>query len=109
MKIDKSRVRGVKETCIVKCRDDGGIESVLIEYLKEIIDQAEDPDEIDKTLIFVPNRNLAERLASEAQKLLCVAGLGEQLLMSISVTCLLLRGRGWRGILRRVKPGFCLQ
>jgi len=62
--IDRSKVRGRKHVFVIKCSDEREIEGIVMEYLKEIIEHAPSPQDIDKTLVFVPNRNIAERLDS---------------------------------------------
>jgi len=61
--------RGRKDIYLVKVNDDGMAESIIKSYIKELIGRAEKPEDIDKTIIFVPNRNVADRLAMELRKI----------------------------------------
>jgi len=61
--------RGRKDIYYVKVNDDRMAESIIKSYIKELIGSAEKPEDIDKTIIFVPNRNVADRLAVELRKI----------------------------------------
>jgi superfamily II DNA/RNA helicase len=61
--------RGQKDIYLVKVDDDRVAESIVKNYIKELIERAEKPEDIDKTIIFVPNRNIADRLAMELRKI----------------------------------------
>jgi superfamily II DNA/RNA helicase len=60
--------RGRKDIYLVKVNDDGMAESIVKSYIEELIKRAEKPEDIDKTIIFVPNRNIADRLTMELRK-----------------------------------------
>lgn len=60
--LDRSTEIGTKSVFLVKVRDDRQAEGIVKGYLEEIIGKAKHPDGIEKTLVFVPNRNTAERL-----------------------------------------------
>ncbi len=65
---DRNRI-GSKHICIVRVKDDGIAESLIRDLVEELFKKANTIDEIDKTLIFVPNRNVADRLSRELQNL----------------------------------------
>jgi ATP-dependent helicase YprA (DUF1998 family) len=60
---------GVKNVYVIKVDDDKTAESIIEEFVKELFDNAIDPEDIDKTLIFVPNRNIADRLQRRLQNI----------------------------------------
>ncbi len=68
-KIDDRNRIGSKHICIAKVKDDGIAESLIRGLVEELFKKANTIDEIDKTLIFVPNRNVADRLSRELQNL----------------------------------------
>jgi len=61
--------RGRKDIYLVKVDDDRVAESMVKNYIKELIERADEPEDIDKTIIFVPNRNIADRLTIELRKI----------------------------------------
>jgi superfamily II DNA or RNA helicase len=61
--------RGRKDVYLVKVDDDGVAESMVKNYIKELIERADKPEDIDKTIIFVPNRNIADRLTIELRNI----------------------------------------
>ncbi len=58
---------GARHVYIIKASDDREAESIIISFVRELIENAIRPYDIDKTLIFVPNRNIAERIWRELQ------------------------------------------
>jgi superfamily II DNA/RNA helicase len=68
-KIDDRNLIGSKHICTAKVKDDGVAESLIRDLVEELFKKANTIDEIDKTLIFVPNRNVADRLSRELQNL----------------------------------------
>jgi superfamily II DNA/RNA helicase len=66
---DTANVIGKKRIYIVKVDDDSIAEALIKEFLDEMFKKAKDPSDIDKTLIFTPNRNIADRLAREFQSI----------------------------------------
>jgi len=67
--LDTANVIGKKRIYIVKVDDDSIAEALIKEFLDEMFKKAKDPSDIDKTLIFTPNRNVADRLAREFQSI----------------------------------------
>jgi len=65
---DRNRI-GSKHICIARVKDDGIAESLIRDLVEELFEKANTIDEVDKTLIFVPNRNVADRLSRELQNL----------------------------------------
>jgi superfamily II DNA/RNA helicase len=65
---DRNRI-GSKHICIVRVKDDGIAESLIRDLVEELFKKANTIDEADKTLIFVPNRNVADRFSRELQNL----------------------------------------
>jgi hypothetical protein len=65
---DRNRI-GSKHICIARVKDDGIAESLIRDLVEELFKKANTIDEVDKTLIFVPNRNVADRLSRELQNL----------------------------------------
>jgi hypothetical protein len=68
-RIDNRNRIGSKHICIVRVKDDGIAESLIRDLVEELFKKANTIDEVDKTLIFVPNRNVADRLSRELQNL----------------------------------------
>jgi hypothetical protein len=60
---------GSKHICIARVKDDGIAESLIRDLVERLFEKAITVDEIDKTLIFVPNRNVADRLSRELQNI----------------------------------------
>jgi len=60
---------GVKNIYVIKVDDDRIAEGIIEEFVKELFSKAIDPEDIDKTLIFVPNRNIADRLQRRLQNI----------------------------------------
>jgi ATP-dependent helicase YprA (DUF1998 family) len=58
-----------KHIYVIKINEDRIIESLIIEFMKELFDRAYSPGDVDKTLIFVPNRNTADRLTQELRNI----------------------------------------
>jgi hypothetical protein len=65
---DRNRI-GSKHICIARVKDDGIAESLIRDLVEELFKKANTIDDVDKTLIFVPNRNVADRLSRELQNL----------------------------------------
>ncbi len=60
-----SEVVGKKRVYIIKVEDEGIAESIIRSYIEEIFAKAVTFKDIEKTLIFVPSRTIAERLWRE--------------------------------------------
>jgi len=68
-RIDDRNQIGSKHICIARVKDDRIAESLIRDLIEELFKKANTIDEVDKTLIFVPNRNVADRLSRELQNL----------------------------------------
>lgn len=63
-----NEVVGVKRMFVVRTPDEATAESIMVNYVKEMLNKAERQDAVEKTLIFVGNRNMADRLWKELQR-----------------------------------------